>query len=147
MKANIIITTTILMVLSTPVLSDPTVGFGISIGFGPGKQPETGMGLRVFSDDQPENTVASFGVDYIFGSSSFRPTAGIAQLEGNSYIGLDLGYDLQRGAIDFGASAGFVNTNKPTFVEGPQGEPGPQGEQGEPIFPSCDNEIQCLPPG
>ena len=130
MKRNIIAATAITLALSTPSMADPTVGFGLSIAFGSGQAPQTGMGVRLFSDDEPSSTVASIGIDYMFGPRTFRPTLGVAQLEGNSYIGLDLGYNLGTSSIDFGASAGFVNTNEPTFVEGPQGPAGPAGEQG-----------------
>ena len=59
-----------LLSLSTPALADPTVGLGLSFSFGGGK-PQTGVGLRVFSDNERDSFVGSVGVDYMFGIVGF----------------------------------------------------------------------------
>ena len=99
--------------LSTPALADPTVGLGLSFSFGGGK-PQTGVGLRVFSDDERDSFVGSVGVDYMFGSQSFRGTVGGAYLGNNTYLGLDMGLDFNGGGVGFGFGAGGVGTTKLT---------------------------------
>lgn len=89
--------------------SSPTVGIGLTLSFGRGGV-DTGVGLRVFSGNRRDETVASAGIDYMFGSQRWRGTLGVAQMGNNSYIGLDLGIGLTDGALDFGLGAGAVNT-------------------------------------
>jgi hypothetical protein len=98
--------------LATPAAADPAVGIGFSMSFGRG-QTETGMGLRVFSNDRRDKAVGSVGVDYMFGSKRWRGTVGAAYLGRNAYVGLDLGFDFKDGGIDFGPSVGAVRTKAP----------------------------------
>ncbi|MBZ4024153.1 hypothetical protein CKO11_17045 [Rhodobacter sp. TJ_12] len=109
MKSTIL-ATALLLSLTAPAIADPTLGFGLSLSFGAGKV-DTGIGLRVFSDDKQDNFVGSLGVDYMFGGREFRPTIGAAYLGKNSYIGLDLGYGLKSRSIDFGLGVGGTNTS------------------------------------
>ncbi len=102
-----------LLSLSTPALADPTVGLGLSFSFGGGK-PQTGVGLRVFSDDAQGSFVASVGVDYMFGSQSFRGTVGGAYLGSDTYLVLDMGLDFNGGGVGFGLSGGAAKTIAPT---------------------------------
>lgn len=97
--------------MSLPASADPTIGLGLSISFGSGKV-ETGLGLRVFSDNQPDKVVGSVGVDYMFQSKRIRPTIGVAYLGDNSYIGLDLGFGLNGEGLDFGLGLGAVKTKR-----------------------------------
>jgi len=101
------------LTLASPAMADPTIGFGLSVQFG-GGQVNTGVGLRVFSDDRRDKVVASVGLDYMFGSQSWRATVGPAYLGDNAYISLDLGINLQTGVRDFGIGVGGVNTSTPT---------------------------------
>lgn len=98
--------------LSSPALADPTVGLGLSFSFGGGK-PQTGVGLRVFSDNQRDSFVGSVGVDYMFGTKSFRGTVGGAYLGTNTYIGLDMGLGFDGSGFDFGIGGGGVGTKAP----------------------------------
>lgn len=111
--------------LATPVAADPTIGLGLSFSFG-GGQVNTGVGLRVFSDNRSDSVVGSVGVDYMFGTQSWRGTVGAPYLGNNAYIGLDLGIGLGDGAIDFGVGVGGVNTRRapaaPAPIEGPVDE-------------------------
>jgi len=109
--------------LATPAMADPTVGLGLSFSFGGGKV-DTGVGLRVFSGNQRDSVVGSLGVDYMFGSQSWRGTVGAAYLGNNSYIGLDLGIGLRDGEIDFGVGVGGANTKR---APGPT--PGPVDDE------------------
>ena len=109
-KISAILATT--LALATPALADPTVGLGLSFSFGGGK-PQTGIGLRVFSDDERDSFVGSVGVDYMFGSQSFRGTVGGAYLGNNTYLGLDMGLDFNGGGFGFGFGAGGVGTKAP----------------------------------
>ncbi len=117
-----------LLSLATPALADPTVGVGLSFSFGGGK-PQTGIGLRVFSDNERDSFVGSVGVDYMFGSQSFRGTVGGAYLGDNTYLGLDMGLDFNGGGVGFGFGAGGVGTKAATDACGnPVGsDPGDPG--------------------
>ncbi|WP_155326400.1 hypothetical protein [Alkalilacustris brevis] len=95
--------------MATPSAADPTVGLGLTFSFG-GGGVDTGIGLRVFSDNRREKAVGSVGVDYMFGSQRWRGTLGAAYLDRNGYIGVDLGIGLGDGAIDFGVGVGGVKT-------------------------------------
>lgn len=109
--------------LATPALADPTVGLGLSFSFGGGKV-DTGIELRVFSDNRRNRAVGSLGVDYMLSSQSWRGTVGAAYLGNNSYIGLDLGIGLRDGAIDFGIGVGGANTIRAPGAAPAEG-PGP----------------------
>ncbi|MFO7758021.1 MAG: hypothetical protein R6V26_05990 [Roseovarius sp.] len=95
---------------AAPVSADPTIGIGFSLSFG-GGQPQLGAGARVFSDDEEDEVAASLGLDYVFTTQSLRPTIGAAYLLDGGYVGLDLGYNSTLGAFDFGAGAGFADTD------------------------------------
>ena len=110
MKPLSIAATALAIGLALPAAADPTLGFGLSITFGGNSAPETGLGLRVFSDDERDSAVASIGLDYMFQSQRLRPTVGAAYLGSNSYIGLDMGYDFSRGGLDFSVGAGLTDT-------------------------------------
>lgn len=97
------------VMLATPAAADPTIGLGLSFSFG-GGQVNTGVGLRVFSDNRRDSVVGSVGVDYMFGTQSFRGTVGAAYLGPNTYLGLDMGLDFNGGGVGFGFGAGGVRT-------------------------------------
>lgn len=109
MKKRILGTTALALVLAAPAFSDPSVGFGFTMTFG-GESVDYGVGVRLFSDDEQDELVASLGLDYMFQSQRFRPTVGAAYLGDNSYISIDLGFGLNGGGIDFGAGIGGANT-------------------------------------
>jgi hypothetical protein len=114
MTARILTATALTLGLALPAQADPTLGLGLSFSFG-GGSVETGVGVRLFSDDQRDSAVATVGVDYMFQSKRIRPTVGAAYLGDNRYIGLDMGFDLNGGGVDFGVGVGGVNTqDKPT---------------------------------
>ena len=112
--------------LAKPACADPAVGLGLSFAFGGGKV-DTGIGLRVFSDDEEDSFVGTAGVDYMFGSQSWRPTVGAAYLGNNSYIGADVGFGLKGGGVTFGLGAGGVNTTPVTAASGCDGSGGSCG--------------------
>ena len=116
-KISAVLATT--LALATPALADPTVGLGLSFSFGGGK-PQTGVGLRVFSNDKRDSFVGSVGVDYMFGTQSFRGTLGGAYLGNNTYLGLDMGMDFNGGGFGFGLGAGGVGTKAGAW----DGDPG-----------------------
>jgi hypothetical protein len=47
---RIVLLSTLLLSFAAPALADPTVGLGLTLGFG-GGQPQAAVGLRVFSDN------------------------------------------------------------------------------------------------
>lgn len=127
MKFSPLTTSALLVSLSAPALADPTLGFGLSFAFGGGKA-ETGVGVRMFSNDEQDQFAASIGLDYLIQSKRLRPTVGAAYLGDNSYIGLDLGFGLNGEGFDFGFSAGAIKTLAPPPTGCPVGTtPGPDG--------------------
>ncbi len=112
-KITAIVVTT--LALAAPAMADPTLGLGLSFTFGGGK-PQAGIGLRVFSDDQRDSFVASAGVDYMFGSQSWRGTVGGAYLGNDTYIGLDMGLGFDGSGFGVGVSGGGVGTKTPAAV-------------------------------
>ena len=113
--------------LAAPASADPLIGFGLSFAFG-GGGTDVGVGLRVFSDDEEDSTVASVGMDYLFTSQSWRATAGVAQLMDGSYIGADVGVKLNGGGFDAGLSLGAADTED----DAPAAPPPPPIDQGQP---------------
>lgn len=103
---------------SAPVQADPTIGFGFTMAFS-GGEPNAGVGLRLFTDDEQDSAVGSIGVDYMFRTRVFRPTVGIAYLDEDYYLGLDLGYDPALNLLDFGVSGGLVETDAPSRSRAP----------------------------
>lgn len=99
------------LTLALPVAADPVLGFGLSLKFG-GGEVDAGVGVRLFSDDDEDSFAATLGLDYMLKSRSLRPTVGAAYLMNDSYIGLDLGLDLQSRALDFGVGIGGVKTEE-----------------------------------
>ena len=109
MKKQFLMTTALSVGLALPAQADPTLGFGVSMTFG-GGSVETGVGIRLVSDDEVENAVGTVGLDYMFQSQSWRPTVGVGYLFDNIYLGLDLGFDLNDGGFDVGVGVGGLNT-------------------------------------
>lgn len=95
---------------AAPAVADPTAGLAVTYSFG-GGQPQTAIGLRVFSDDQQDDFAGTVGVDYMLSTQSWRGTVGAAYLAENVFVGIDLGYGLSDGSIGFGVSAGAVKTD------------------------------------
>lgn len=109
MSHKILFASALMFVLSTPAMADPTVGFGLNFSFGEGKV-NTGVGVRVFSNDEQDKAAASIGVDYMFGSQSWRGSLGAAYLMNNGYIELNGGYDFGSGGFNFGVGVGGAKT-------------------------------------
>jgi len=110
--------------LAGPAVADPALGFGLSVSFG-GGAVDTGLGLRVFSDNIPDSTVGAAGVDYMFNSQSWRGAPGVGYLGTDSYVTLDMGIGFADGAIDFGLGAGVMRTSTPSDPLPPSIVPGP----------------------
>ncbi|MGA6106058.1 hypothetical protein [Pseudomonas solani] len=87
--------------------SDIGFGVGVSYVFGGG----VAAGVKAFSDDQDNEMVGSVGLDYLFASSAFRPNIGVAYQGEGYFSGGDVGYNLQTQALDFGAGAGWSNSD------------------------------------
>lgn len=95
--------------LAAPVAADPTLGMGLTITFGRGSV-DTGLGVRVFSDDQKNKPAVSLGLDYMFVDQSFRPTVGAAYLMDNSFVELNGGVMIGSGDFGLGVSGGLAKT-------------------------------------
>ncbi|WP_146036519.1 hypothetical protein [Pseudotabrizicola formosa] len=102
----------VILALATPAAADPTLGLGLTFTWGGGSRGDTGIGLRVFSDDERKEFVGSLGVDYMVGSQSIRPNVGIAYLARNSYVGMDIGYDFGSSGVSVGVGLGAADTEE-----------------------------------
>lgn len=116
------------MALSAPVAADPTIGLGVTFTWGGGSQGDTGIGLRVFSDDERSEVVGTLGVDYLLKSQRVRPNVGIAYLARKSYVGIDVGFGFGGEGLDVGVGLGVANTRRaaapaPAPVVTPEPEP------------------------
>jgi hypothetical protein len=109
MTKSLIAASALALTLSTPVLADPALGFGLNFTFQNG-DVNTGVGIRAFSDDEQDKAAASVGLDYMFGSESWRGSLGAAYMMDNSYIELNRGYDFNSGVFEFGVGIGWSNT-------------------------------------
>lgn len=109
MSHKILSAAAVVIALSPPVMADPTLGLGLNFTFGNGTI-NSGVGVRVFSNDDPDEFAASLGLDYMFGSQGLRGSLGAAYMMENSYIELNGGYDFNRGGFDFGLGGGWANT-------------------------------------
>ncbi|MEM1079538.1 MAG: hypothetical protein AAGI09_13535 [Pseudomonadota bacterium] len=119
--------------IGAPAQADPTIGFGFTMAFS-GGEPNAGVGLRLFSDDERDSTVGSIGVDYMFRTRTLRPTLGIAYLDEDYYLGLDVGYDPALNLLDFGVSAGAVDTDAPSRNRAPADDMDDDGmDGGDPV--------------
>ena len=98
--------------LTAPAAADPTFGIGLTFTFG-GGTPQTGVGFRIFSDDEEDSAVGSIGLDYLFQDESWRGSVGVAYLGSNGYVGADVGFGFGDGNFSFGLGAGFVDTSAP----------------------------------
>ncbi len=97
-----------------PAAADPSVGFGFNYIFG----GEVSVGLRIFSTDEPEKAAGALGLDYVFNSQRVRPTVGIAYLDDDVYLGLDMGYNFNTSGVDFSIGLGVVDTDPPAGAGG-----------------------------
>ncbi|MFN3970125.1 MAG: hypothetical protein ACK4GO_05670 [Gemmobacter sp.] len=97
------------LMAASPAMADATVGIGFSVSFGSGKV-DTGVGLRVLSNNRRNKTVGTVGIDYMFSSQRWRGTVGAAYVGRNAYVGLDLGIGFGDGKIDFGPNVGFTRS-------------------------------------
>lgn len=97
-----------------PAEADPAIGVGLTFAFGGSSSAssnQTGLAVRLFSDDAEDDLVGALGFNYQFGTGTFSPTAGIAYLGSNTFLGLDMGYGLDGSGINFGLSGGVTNTD------------------------------------
>lgn len=99
----------IFLALSLPVQAETTFGLGVNLSFGGGAGPQTGVGVRMFSGDKKNSTVASVGFDYLLQAGKIRPSVGVAYLGSNTYIGADLGFTPGQG-LNFGLGLGLSKT-------------------------------------
>lgn len=113
-----ILTSALFISVTAPALSDPIVGFGLSLSFNSGK-PDAGVALRLLSDNEKGKIVGSIGVDYMFRNKEIHPTAGAAYLGKDSFIGPNIGYGLGGGGLAFGISAGVAKTRTKTQAAAP----------------------------
>ena len=102
----------VLLLLSGPAMADPSLGVGLNFTFGSG-QVNTGIGVRVFSDDEEDSAALSLGLDYMFGSGALRTSVGAAYLMDNSYVEVNGGYDFGLGVFNAGVGFGFADTDDP----------------------------------
>ncbi|PJF09172.1 hypothetical protein [Pseudorhodobacter sp. MZDSW-24AT] len=110
MRKSLFTAVPLMLALSLPAAADPTVGLGVTFTWGGGQRGDTGIGLRVFSDDERKKFVGSLGVDYLLRAQRVRPNVGFAYLASKSYVGMDIGFGGE--GVDVGVGLGVANTRK-----------------------------------
>ncbi|MDO8883947.1 MAG: hypothetical protein U0934_08865 [Pseudotabrizicola sp.] len=119
MRKSVLMVLPLIVGLATPVAADPTVGLGVTFTWGGGSQGDTGIGLRVFSDNKRSEFVGSLGVDYMLKSQRIRPNIGIAYLAAKSYVGMDIGFGFGGEGLDVGVGLGLANTKRKVAAAAP----------------------------
>lgn len=105
--------------------ADPSFGFGISFIFG----GDVAIGVRVFSDDQPERGALALGLDYKIKAKTVRPTVGVAYLDTDYYMDFSVGYDIRAKTMDYGIGLGLTSgVDAPTIAPPPPPPPAPVGD-------------------
>ena len=112
MRKSLFTAVPLMLALSLPAAADPTVGLGVNFTWGGGQRGDTGIGLRVFSDDERKQFVGSLGVDYLLRAQRVRPNVGFAYLASKSYVGMDIGFGFGGEGVDVGVGLGVANTRK-----------------------------------
>ncbi|WP_133169902.1 hypothetical protein [Shimia abyssi] len=102
MKQNLVYATCFALGLSSGAKADPAFGVGLTYIFG----GDVAFGVRVFSDDRPEQGALALGLDYKFLAKSWRPNVGAAYLDEDFYADFSVGLDLTTQELDFGIGAG-----------------------------------------
>jgi hypothetical protein len=108
---------------AVPAAADPTFGIGLTLTFGANQEVNTGIGVRIFSDDRSDRAAASLGVDYMFRTKTVRGAFGVAYLKDNAYVELTGGYHFASQNWDFGIGLGGTDTDDPTPAAAPVGPP------------------------
>jgi hypothetical protein len=113
MSRSLLFALPVVLALGSPVAADPAVGLGVTFTWGgSGSTGDTGIGLRLFSDDERSEFVGSVGLDYMIKSRQVRPSVGIAYLASKSYVGMDVGFDFASGGLNVGVGLGAANTKR-----------------------------------
>jgi hypothetical protein len=86
---------------------DVGFGLGVSYVFGSG----FAVGVKAFSNDEDNETVAALGLDYLVQAGAFRPNIGVAYQGEGYYTDANVGYNLGTGAIDFGFGGGASDSD------------------------------------
>jgi hypothetical protein len=121
MLRSILMTSTVMLGLGAPAAANPTVDFGLSFAFGD-TAPQIGFGFPVYSDNRQDwlagiigigsmfGLAGTIGIDSMFGLQSLRPPFGAAYIARGGYVGFDMGFGINGGGIDFGATVGGVTS-------------------------------------
>lgn len=107
------IVTALLIASSTLAVTSTNadVGFGFGATWVFGASSGLAIGPKLFSTDKEDKVAASLGIDYVIGSSSFRPNVGITYLlKDDAFTDLNVGYNLKSKAVDFGFAVGYTET-------------------------------------
>jgi hypothetical protein len=109
MLRSILMTSTVMLGLGAPAAANPTVDFGLSFAFGD-TAPQIGFGFPVYSDNRQDWLAGIIGIGSMFGLQSLRPPFGAAYIARGGYVGFDMGFGINGGGIDFGATVGGVTS-------------------------------------
>ncbi|MCU0899646.1 MAG: hypothetical protein MUC82_04005 [Cypionkella sp.] len=124
MKKHVLLALPVAFALSVPASAEPAVGLGVTFTWGGAASTGgTGLGLRLFSDNERGEVVGSLGVDYMITDQRVRPSLGVAYLASKSYVGMDVGYDFNSGGIDVGVGLGAANSKRPARAPAPVAPP------------------------
>lgn len=113
MSRSLLAALPLVLALGAPVAAEPGLGLGVTFTWGgAGSSGDTGIGLRLFSDNERSTFVGSLGVDYMITSRQVRPSVGVAYLASKSYVGMDVGFDIASGGLNVGVGLGAANSKR-----------------------------------
>lgn len=87
--------------------NDVGLGLGVSYVFDSG----FAVGVKAFSNDEDNETVAAVGLDYLVQAGAFRPNIGVAYQGEGYYTDANVGYNLGTDSFDFGLGAGASDSD------------------------------------
>lgn len=104
------------LILATSALTsmahaDLGYGFGATWVFGSTQDKGLAIGPKLFTANEEDKIAGSLGLDYVFKTSSIRPSIGISYLfKEDMYTNLNVGYDLKDQKVNFGFEGGYTDT-------------------------------------
>ncbi|MCT8159749.1 hypothetical protein [Pseudoruegeria sp. SHC-113] len=109
-------------------LADPTASINLTWVFGEG----FAIGVKGFSNDESGEAAATIGVDYVFSAQQFRPNVGVAYIDDDWFVGLDIGvFGTDFSGANFGIGVGPIDSDDGSSPGGPGPGGSDPGEGGD----------------
>ncbi|MEP2780981.1 MAG: hypothetical protein ABJV60_04690 [Lentilitoribacter sp.] len=96
------------LLLPLQASADPTASIAFSWVFGEG----FAIGAKAFSNDESGEAAATIGLDYIFSAEQFRPNIGVAYLDDDFFVDLNIGVlNSDFSEVNFGIGVGPIDSD------------------------------------